>query len=107
VEYHGKAEFGLGFMGKREVAARLAAVCRANPSLCEHPIRVDRILDADRAEVSDYPFVCVLARLVLSGFGAHSEMGLPTGLGRTPTVNFSSGDPAQSNQPNECVAVIG
>jgi acetylornithine deacetylase len=49
----------------------------------------------------------VLARLVLSRFGAHSEMGLPTGLGRTPTVNFSSGDPAPSNQPNECVAVIG
>jgi acetylornithine deacetylase len=103
----GRRSLASGVMGKREVAARLAAVCRANPSLCEHPIRVDRILDADRAEVSDYPFVCVLARLVLSRFGPHSEMGLPTGLGRTPTVNFSSGDPAQSNQPNECVAVIG
>ena len=33
---------------------------------------------------------------VLSGFGAHSDIGLPTGLGRTPTVNFGPGRPSQS-----------
>jgi acetylornithine deacetylase/succinyl-diaminopimelate desuccinylase-like protein len=42
-----------------------------------------------------------------SDFGAHSDIDLPTGRGRTPTVNCSPGDPAQSHQPNERVAVGG
>jgi hypothetical protein len=37
--------------------------------------------------------------------GAHSAIGLPTGLGRRPTVNFGPGEQAQSHQPNERVAV--
>jgi acetylornithine deacetylase len=79
-------------------------------------VRVEWILDADCAEVAaDHPFIAAFQGAAarasldprLSGFGAHSDIGLPTGLGRTPTVNFGAGDPAQSHQPNEHVSISG
>ena len=111
---HERDEFALGGHVKREVEAHVAAVCQADPYLRDHPARVEWILDADCAEVpSDHPFIGVFQQAaaasnlspVLSGFGAHSDIGLPTGLGRTPTVNFGPGAPAQSHQPNERVSV--
>jgi acetylornithine deacetylase len=109
-----KDEYGVGGAVKREVEAHIARLAPADPWLAEHPPRVEWILDADCAEVKpDHPIIKTFAEACtaalhpfqLWGMGAHTDMGIPTHLAKTPTINFGPGDPSQAHQPNEQVSI--
>ncbi|HEX3444268.1 MAG TPA: ArgE/DapE family deacylase [Chthoniobacterales bacterium] len=105
---------GVGGAVKREVEAYLAKLAQVDPWLAQHPPRVEWILDADCAEVKpDHPIIDTFAKACtetshpfqLWGMGAHTDMGIPTDLAKTPTINFGPGDPSQAHQPNEHVLI--
>jgi len=109
-----KDEDGLGGAVKREVEAYIATLAQADPWLSQHPPRIEWILDADCAEVKpDHPIMSAFAEACetashpfqLWGMGAHTDMGIPTDLAGTPTLNFGPGDPSQAHQPNEHVLI--
>ncbi len=105
---------GVGGTVKREVEAYVATLAQVDPWLAKHPPRVEWLLDADCAEVKpNHPFINTLADACaaasrpfqLWGMGAHTDMGIPTDLAKTPTINFGPGDPSQAHQPNEHVSI--
>ena len=105
---------GVGGTVKREVEDYLATLAQVDPWLAQRPPRVEWILDADCAEVKpDHPLVETFAAACaeaahpfqLWGIGAHTDMGIPTDLAKTPTLNFGPGDPSQAHQPNEHVSI--
>ena len=105
---------GTGGAVKREVETYIAKLAQVDPWLARRPPRVEWILDADCAEVKpDHPIMNIFAGACaaaahpfrLWGMGAHTDMGIPTDLAKTPTVNFGPGDPSQAHQPNEHVSI--
>jgi acetylornithine deacetylase len=111
---HEKDADGVGGRVKKEVEEHLARVCQVDPWLARNAPRLEWILDADCAEVAlDHPIIDAFREATeqasqsfqLWGIGAHTDMGIPTDLARTPTVNFGPGDPSQAHQPNESVSV--
>lgn len=104
-------ELLMGGNVKKEIEELVANIAKTDPWLKEHPPKIEWLIDADCAEISDkHEFVQVFSetlkeigeKVVVEGMSSHTDMGWFINVG-IPTVNFGPGEPRIAHQSDEYV----